>query len=397
VSVSSPEPTIRSLTLAVYLPIVIFAIGEGAVIPFIVLAAQDLGASASVAGAIFALQGVAALLFAVPAGSLVARFGSRRAALVAVGTTLAGLLGVVTGTSVAVYALSVFVIGAGWSIWRLVRFDFLVGVIGPAKRGRALSVMGGSQRIGKFVGPLLAAAATVSFGLDGAFYLHMIFALIALAVFVSVPITNVAREPLRERPKIRVLATDNRHSFGTAGVGLVILTILRAARPVVVPLWAVHIGLDPAAVGVIFGVSSAIDSALFYPAGVVMDRFGRKWAGIPSIVLLALAFFLLPLAGGFTTLLSVGLLMGLGNGMGSGFGATLGSDLAPQDGRAEFLGMWQMVANLGNISGPLLIGGIVAAASIGVASVSTGFIGVIGAAHFALLVPETRPKSDGSP
>ena len=78
-SPSAPQPTIRSLVLAVYVPIVIFAIGEGAIIPFIVLRAQDLGASASVAGVIFALQGLALLSFAVPSGALVARFGSRPA------------------------------------------------------------------------------------------------------------------------------------------------------------------------------------------------------------------------------------------------------------------------------------------------------------------------------
>ena len=39
--------------------------------------------------------------------------------------------------------------------------------------------MGGSQRIGKFVGPLLAAAATASFGLAGAFYIHIVVAVIA--------------------------------------------------------------------------------------------------------------------------------------------------------------------------------------------------------------------------
>lgn len=390
----SREPTIRSLTLAVYVPIIIFAIGEGAVIPFIVLGAQDLGASASVAGGIFALQGVASLVAAVPAGAMLARLGSRRAAVIAVGMTLAGLWGVVVSTSVSSYAVSIFVIGLGWQVWRLVRFDFLVGAIGAEKRGRALAVMGGSLRIGRFVGPLLAAAATVSVGLDGAFYLHMVVVIVALAVFVSVPLTDVDRGSRRSRLKLRRLAGEHRRSFGTAGVGLVILITLRSARAIVLPLWAVNIGLDPAAVGVIFGVSSAIDAALFYVAGVVMDRMGRKWAAIPSIVLLAVSFFLLPLAGSFTALLGVGLLMGLGNGIGSGYGATVGADLAPSEGRAEFLGMWQMMANLGNVGGPLILGGIVAIASLGAASVTIGVIGAIGAAQIAFLMPETlvRPE-----
>ena len=162
--------------MAVYLPIIVFAIGEGAVVPFIVLGAQDLGASASLAGVVFALQGVGSVVFAVPAGALIAGVGSRRAAAVAVATTLVGLLTLVFATSVAVYAFGVFVIGIGWSIWRLVRFDFLAGAIPIERRGRALALMGGSQRMGRFVGPLLAVPLLGPLGLDGAFYLHVIVA-----------------------------------------------------------------------------------------------------------------------------------------------------------------------------------------------------------------------------
>ena len=394
-SPESATPSIGSLALAVYVPIVIFAIGEGAVIPFIVLGAQDRGASASLAGGIFALTGAASILFAIPAGALISRFGGRWAASASVGSVVVGLLGVVLGSSVAVYALSIFVLGAGWATWRLVRFDFLVGVVGVDKRGRALAVMGGAQRLGRFVGPLLAAAAAIVVGLNGAFLLHMGVAVVALIVFVSVPLTDVEKRPRRQRLKLRGLVSEHKASFGVAGTGLIFLIILRSARPVAVPLWAIHIGLDPAAVGVIFGVSSAIDTAMFYPAGVVMDRFGRKWAVIPSVVLLAVSFLVMPLAAGFGSLLIVGLLMGLGNGFGSGYGATLGSDLAPTEGRAEFLGMWSIVANVGTIGGPLILGGIVAIASLGVASVAIGVIGIVGAAHITLLVPETLVRPDG--
>lgn len=380
--------------MAVYLPIVVFAVGEGAVIPFIVLGAQDLGASASIAGAIFALTGVASIAFAIPAGSLISRFGGRKAAVVSVGSVLIGLFGVVLGNSVAIYALSIFVLGVGWAIWRLVRFDFLVGAIGAEKRGRALAVMGGSQRMGRFVGPLLAAAATAAVGLNGAFLLHMGVAVIALVVFVSVPLTDVERPPRNERLKLWDLVQEHKDSSRMAGIGLVILIVLRSARPVALPLWAIHIGLEPAAVGVIFGVSSAVDAALFYPAGVLMDRLGRKWAAIPSTAILAASFLLMPLADGFSALLAVGLVMGFGNGLGSGYGATLGSDLAPAEGRAEFLGMWSMIANLGTIGGPLIVGGIVAVASIGFASFAIGAIGVIGAVHIAVLVPETLAIGD---
>ena len=388
---------LRALVVAVYIPIVIYAIGEGAVIPFIVLGAQELGASEAVAGVVVALQGVALLVFAVPSGRIVARFGGRRAAAMAVVVTVGALVGAVVAPNVVVYGVSIFGIGIGWSIWRLVRFDFVVGAVAAERRGRALSVMGGSQRIGKFVGPLIAAAAATALGLDGAFYLHMVVAVIALAVFVSVPMTDVERPPAQQRTKIAGLAREHRRSFTTAGVGLVILIIMRAARPVILPLWAIHIGLDASDVGLIFGASSAVDAALFYVAGTVMDRYGRKWSAIPSTIVLAVSFLVLPAATSFASLLGVGVVMGFGNGLGSGYGATVGSDLAPPDARAEFLGIWQMVANIGTISGPVLLGAIVAVATLGTASVVIGVVGLVGATQIALFVPETLNRSATPP
>jgi len=171
------------------------------------------------------------------------------------------------------------------------------------------------------------------------------------------------------------------------------LMILRSSRPVILPLWGIHLGLEPAAIATIFGVSAGVDSALFYLAGSIMDRFGRKWSGAPSVVLMAIAFLLLPLSGGFTSLMGVGILMGLGNAISSGYVATLGSDLAPTDGRAEFLGMWQFIVNIGVTAGPLALGGLTAVASVGVAASILGVIGLAGSVYIALVVPETLVRS----
>ncbi len=46
----------------------------------------------------------------------------------------------------------------------------------------------------------------------------------------------------------------------------------------------------------IFGVSGALDMLLFYPAGKVMDRFGRLWVAVPSMLTMAVGLAVLPLA-----------------------------------------------------------------------------------------------------
>jgi MFS family permease len=387
------EPTMRSLLMGIYLPIVIFAIGEGAVMPFIVIGAQDRGASEGTAGAVFALIGISALAFAVPAGALIARIGERGAAVVAVVLVGVGLLGALVSSGVAAYATGIFVMGIAWSVWRLVRFSYLAGAVRTSRRGRALSMMGGAQRIGVFVGPFIAAVIVAAGGIGGAFVFAVAASVVALAVFVSVRLVGDGDAPDGGRPTMRSLWGQHGPELRRAGLGSVILMALRAARSVVIPLWGIHLGLDPAAVAVIFGVSSGVDALLFYPAGSIMDRFGRKWAGVPSLVLLSISFILIPVTGSFAALMTLGVVLGIANGLSAGYIATLGSDLAPSVGRAEFLGIWQMIANVGFTSGPLALGGLAAVSSLSVAAPALGVVGLLGAAYIASAVPETLVRS----
>ena len=69
-----------------------------------------------------------------------------------------------------------------------------------------------------------------------------------------------------------------------------------------------------------------------------MDRFGRAWVAVPSMVVLGVSLLLVPLTQSTAALLLVGLLMGVGNGMSSGLVMTLGADLAPPGQRPVFLG-----------------------------------------------------------
>ena len=47
---------------------------------------------------------------------------------------------------------------------------------------------------------------------------------------------------------------------------------------------------------------------MFYPVGVVMDRWGRKWFIVPSLLVLSASLLLMPLTAGFVSFLLVGLL-----------------------------------------------------------------------------------------
>jgi hypothetical protein len=82
-------------------------------------------------------------------------------------------------------------------------------------------------------------------------------------------------------------------------------------------------------------------------------------------------------------------LLGFGNGISSGVNMTLGADLAPAVGRAEFLGVWRVLGDIGTAGGPLAVAGVTAALTLGDASVTVGVLGLAAAAYVARFVPET--------
>ena len=129
---------------------------------------------------------------------------------------------------------------------------------------------------------------------------------------------------------------------------------------------------------------------MFYPAGLILDHLGRKFAAVPCMLVLATSLALMPGATDFQGLLLVALLAGLGNGFGTGIVMTLGSDLSPLQGRGEFLGVWRLVGDVGTASGPFIIGTLAEVLTLASACAITAGVGLLGALVMIFKVRETR-------
>lgn len=386
----------RTLFLSVYLPTILFAVGQGAITPVVALAADDLGAGAVVASLAVVSRGVGQLLFNLPAGKLVSLIGERLAMIAATGLLAVSLVGSLLTDSPPVFVAWMFVVGCAWSVWQLARLSYVTEVVPAHERGRALSTLGGCQRIGSFVGPFIGAWFMLWFDLAGAFYLHILTAVmasVALAVVRSGAGGHGAVPVRGEGPAPRVaqLLVEHRRNLTLAGIPAIVISAMRASRPVVIPLWAVSIGLDAHQVSIIFGISAAIDMALFYPAGVVSDRWGRRASATATIAPMMIGFLLIPFTAGYLALIAVGVIIGIGNGMGSGIVMTLGSDLAPPVGRVQLLGLWRLITDVGTVGGPLLVAGVQWSSGLAAASVAMGVLGITGTAMAATKMPNLHP------
>ena len=156
----------RDILLVAYGPSVVSAIGHGAMLPVLALRARDLGADVSVAAAIVALLGVGQLLASLPAGALVARIGERRA-LVGAGLVDACAMAFAALTdSVLGLAIGVLLSGVCWTLFLIARQGFMIDVVPESHRARAMSLLGGSYRVGVLIGPLIGAGLIAVSDLD---------------------------------------------------------------------------------------------------------------------------------------------------------------------------------------------------------------------------------------
>lgn len=269
---------IFSLSLSIYAPSFFIAMGMGMTIPVLPLFTQQLGAGLWLTGAIVAFKGLGNMMFDLPSGLLVSRVGQRRMMLAS--TILAAASAAGAGLSRSVFALAVltFVSGISQSAWMMSRLAYLKEIVPIYKRGRALSLVGGVMRIGVFIGPIIGGFLGEHLGMRSAFHGQAVSSL-AATLLVAANVRSRGRKAATTASALgRMGETVRSHwpVFLRYGSAVIALSLLRSGRQVLFPLWGDHIGLDLSSIGLVFGLASAVDMTLFYPAGTIMDRFGRK-------------------------------------------------------------------------------------------------------------------------
>jgi MFS family permease len=415
-----------SVALPVYLPSLLFAIGEGAVLPVIPVDAARLGGSLALAGFISALIMVGTLIGDIPSGWIVAKVGERNAMLGSAIAALAGLVLCLVATMPAVLGIGVLLIGIATASFALARQAFMTSFVPISHRARSLSLLGGMFRAGYFVGPFLAALVI---GLTGStrsvFAIHAVACVIVAIVLIVLPDPSAVLAERRTallaptapaqtastgldegRPaREGLFRTIGRHRPVLARMGLAAALIggLRSSRQVILPLAGVSLGMPESTIALVIGVAGAVDLALFFTSGQIMDRFGRLWSALPSMIGLGLGHLALAVVvalaaragggSGVAWFVAVAIGMSLANGVGSGILMTFGADLAPRHDPAPFLGAYRFTGDVGNASAPLALSALTAIASLSVASGVLGVIGLLGAGLLARWVPRFIPRT----
>jgi len=434
---NTPRPlNLRSIALTAFLPTLLFSVGEGAIIPLIPLVASDLGATLAVAGVIAAMIMLGELIGDIPSGWVVARIGERNSMIWASVVTVCAVIICILAPNALVLGVGIFLVGIATAVFALARHAFMTSYVPLVYRARALSTLGGVFRAGWFVGPFLSAALIHLTGTThSAFWVFIVFCVLAIVILLILPdptqgltaagagapvAVSSASDPSPARSPESLPESSAKRSeavppvvaeglfhtirthrgvLGRLGSGAALVGALRASRIVMLPLWAVSIGVSAPDTALIIGIAGGIDFVLFYVSGQIMDRFGRIWSAVPSMIGLGLGHLALALthdlASNVGWFIGVAMFLALANGIGSGLLMTLGADLAPQHHPAPFLGAWRFTNDFGSAAAPLAVAGITALASLSIASGVMGAFGLVGAVVLRRYIPIFAPRRPG--
>ena len=395
---------LRALILSFYLPALMVTLGQGLLVPILPLFAVDFEISYGLIGLVLAGEGIGTLIADVPTGMIQRRFGNKQVMMMGILVKALSVFLLFFAHSVWFVLVLRLIAGFGRSMYTVSAHVYVTNHVGLGQRGKAISMFGGTHRLGGFIGPAIGGIIAGMLGLRAVFIVVGLVSAIGL-VIVALFTLKGKRSETSERAQdshelhIRSVLVSNYRVLASAGTAQIFGQMIRAGRIIIIPLFAAEVlGLAVDQIGLIVSISVAVDFSLFIVAGWLMDRVGRKFAIVPCFGIQAIGMALVPFATSYSSLLFAAVLIGIGNGLGSGTMMTLGADLSPARTRGEFLGVWRLIGDMGHTGAPLVVGIVADLLVLSSAIWVIAGSGLAAASIFLLFVPETlRQKSPPPP
>jgi MFS family permease len=176
-----------------------------------------------------------------------------------------------------------------------------------------------------------------------------------------------------------VTLRGDREGTAVLGVGLFTNGVWDMLS-VVVPLYAVAVGLNAAEIGLIVAARSVLPALLSIHGGILMDQLGTRrvlrWVALSSAALP----MLFPFSGWFTVLVLLQLMLGLASGIAMAASQTW--SLQTSRGMTDLLARYSIASRIGTFIGPVVVG---AAWDLFGAWVAFACVSICGAGTIALL------------
>ena len=380
------------------------ALGYGIVAPAIPAFASQFGVSVAAAASVISAFALMRVAFALPAGRLMDRFGSRR--VMAIGIAVVAGSSVLAGFSRSFAQLLVLrgVGGLGSAMFSVSAQALLLASVPSGQRGRASGLYTGGFLLGGITGPALGGVIA-AWSLRAPFFLYGAL-LVVPGVIAAVALGPVARPvapraAASARKSLAVLggALRSRAYRAVAAVNFADGFAVLGIRGAIIPLFVRDSLHRPATwTGIGFLVFAVLNGAALLPAGRVADTLGRRPVMVAGCAISAAGLLLLAVLPGLGAYLGALAVAGAGSGLlDVAPAAMLGDLLSTQASQGGILiAFFQMAGDAGAVAGPVVAGLLVDSASYPAAfGLAAGVLAA--AALLTLMTPERRNDRGSSP
>ncbi|HTI56262.1 MAG TPA: MFS transporter [Verrucomicrobiae bacterium] len=392
-----PAPARTRILTWMCVLIAVNQLGFGSIVPALALYARSFGVPQSAIGLAIAVYGLARFLIAVPAGRLADGLGRRNTLAIgglvsAVGNVLCAL-----APTYPAFVAARFVAGAGAALVLTTGLIVLADISTPANRGRMMSVYQGVFIFAVGIGPFPGGVLATHRGLAAPFVAYAATSLLASAVaWLAIPETRPARPAGEPAPaevpfgaQLRLL-TLHRGFLLVSLIAFVNAVARTGALFNIIPILARdRLALDPDRIGFGLALASVVGLALAYPAGVLVDRYGRKIIIVPSSILSGVSILLFLMAPTYAWFLLACAAWSVAMGISGAAPAAYAADTAPGGMNAAALSTYRMLADLGYVVGPIALGLVADLAGADTALATTAIMLTAVAVLFGRFAPET--------
>jgi len=352
--------------------------GQGVISPVLPLFARSFGASAASVGMTLSAFALARLILNVPFGIASDRYG-RRPLLVA-GPVITGLGMIGSGFAQGIPDLLLWRVlaGAGSAMYMTGAQVYLIDISTPQNRARVLGANQGALLVGVSLGPGIGGVLADAFGFRVPFFAVGGAALLTTVYgYFRLPETHApasSGEPLERDlrasrptggPAWRRLLGSRDFLAVSLLTAMVFLT-RAGGRFTVFPLLAsAEFGYSASSIGALFTAMALINLIGLAPAAAITDRVGHKAAILPSGMVTALALALIAWTGDAAVFLGAALLLAVGTSIMGPAPAAYAANVAPDEVRGLAMGLYRSAGDLGFVLGPVVLGAIADATTLG--------------------------------
>ena len=372
--------------------------GQGIVTPVLPLFARSFGATTAAVGMTLTVFALARLLLNVPLGIFADRFGRRALLVAGPGVGALGMIGSGLARDIPELLVWRFVAGAGSAMYMTAAEIYLADVSTPANRARVMGTNHAALLVGVTIGPGLGGLLAELYGYRVPFHVVGLGSgLAALYGWLRLPETRpaFARRPETEPGPARgwLKLLGSRDYLAVSAVTFSVFLSRAGGRMTLMPLLAVAAhGYSVANVGAIFSAMAAVNLVGIVPASILADRLGRKWAIVPSSALIAASFVLMATSTSHAGFLISAALLAAGTSVVGAAPAAYTADISPTELRGPSMGLYRSAGDAGFVLGPVLLGALADATSIGWGLAANGLVVAASALGFALAARETQRR-----